>query len=265
MHSELAADYRAEFEAPHRAAYDTLARDAVTSSLGPGSTVVDVGCGVGRWADWLVEAGRRVIGVEPSPAMARAARAHRHGPAFRIIEDDVDGADIEPRSADVVVAMGSIQYAPDPDASIARMAGWLRPGGHLWVLVDSLGGLVSELLRRGDSSQAVDRALTARARFERGDLSVEHHLFDATRLRQAFTAAGLDDVQVGGLLVAWNSQPRAEAQAALTRNREDSLAIERALAAVPALADLGKQLLAHGTAPAEGTTTDAERPRSTPS
>lgn len=249
FYSRLAPTYRDDFEVPHRKAYDRLAREAVEGSLSPASTVVDVGCGVGRWAEWLVAAGHTVTGVEPSPAMAAAARAAGLGPAFSVLDADADSAEIHDGSADVVVAMGSVQYSPDPAASITRMARWLRPGGHLWVLVDSLGGLVHELLRGGDPVEAQQRATTRRARFAHGDVAVEHHLFDAHGIGRALTDAGMVDVEVRGLLVAWNARPREEAQATLRDNWESSLALERELAVIPALADLGKQLLAHGVAP----------------
>jgi trans-aconitate methyltransferase len=47
-----------------------------------------------------------------------------------------------PAEAGMVLAMGSLQYTADPEAAIAHLAGWLRPGGVLAVLVDSLVGLV---------------------------------------------------------------------------------------------------------------------------
>lgn len=246
FYNRLAPTYRDDFEVQHRKAYDTIAAELVRESLPASSTVVDVGCGVGRWVDWLLAEGHDVIGVEPSPAMAAVCRSVERGRGFTLLETDADHADIRPGSVDAVVAMGSIQYAPDPVASIARMAGWIRPGGRMWLLVDSLGGLVQELLRRGDVDQAVERATTRRGRFGDGEVEVEHHLFDATSLASALAAAGLTEVRVGGLLVAWSTRPRSDAQALLEARWHDELADERRLWSIPDIADLGKQLL--GTA-----------------
>ncbi|MFV0259817.1 MAG: class I SAM-dependent methyltransferase [Acidimicrobiales bacterium] len=249
FYSRLAPTYREAFEVPHRKAYDRLAWDAVTGLLPPSSLVVDVGCGVGRWASALVERGHRVIGVEPSPGMAAAARVASLGPQFTLHQATVDEVRLDPGRADAVIAMGSVQYAPDPVASIARMATWLRPGGRLWVLVDSLGGLVAELARRGDHAQAVIRARTATARLALGSYTVEHHLFDAAGLERALDAAGLVEVTVSGLLVGWNSKDRDTAQRDLIDHWDAALDRERALAAVRGVADLGKQLLATGRRP----------------
>lgn len=249
LYGRLAPTYHADFEVPHRKAYDQLAAEAVRSALPPAAVVVDVGCGVGRWARWLVDDGHTVIGVEPSAGMAAACRAADLGARFSLQEVDVDRAEVAPGTADVVVAMGSIQYAPDPGASIARMASWLRPGGSLWVLVDSLGGLVQELSRRGDHRQALERARTARGRFGDGEVEVEHHLFDAATIGSALTSAGLVEVDVRGLLVGWSAQERAVAQAELVADWDAALERERRWSRVPGVADLGKQLLASGWVP----------------
>lgn len=249
FYSSLAPDYWSDFEVPHRKAYDQLAWEAVEARLEPASLVVDVGCGVGRWAKAFLERGHEVIGVEPSPGMVAAARAADLGPGFGLRHASVEEVSLDDCSVDAVVAMGSVQYSPDPAASIARMARWLRPGGQMWVLVDSLGGLVAELLRRGDDAQALLRAESAIARFSNGTQSVEHHLFDSARLEQAFVAAGLEDAAVSGLLVGWNSKDRDIAQQELVDDWDRSLQRERALAGVRAVADLGKQLLAYGRRP----------------
>ncbi|MFV0524756.1 MAG: class I SAM-dependent methyltransferase [Acidimicrobiales bacterium] len=249
FYGRLAPGYREAFDVAHRKAYDRLAWEAVEAGLAPDSTVVDVGCGVGRWAAALIARGHRVIGVEPSPGMVAAVRAASLGSRFTLHQATVDRVRIAAGSADAVVAMGSVQYAPDPAASIARMAGWLRPGGRIWVLVDSLGGLVGELLRRGDDLQALARAASATGRLSSGPYTVEHHLFDAARLERALLDAGLTDVTVSGLLVGWNSKDRDEAQRDLTAHWETALDRERRLASIRALADLGKQLLAYGRRP----------------
>ncbi|MCB0976971.1 MAG: class I SAM-dependent methyltransferase [Acidimicrobiales bacterium] len=249
LYSRLAPTYREDFEVPHRKAYDQLAVEAVRTALEAGSTVVDVGCGVGRWVEWLIDDGHDVIGIEPSPGMAAVCRKADFGPRFELQELDVDSAVIGAASVDAVVAMGSIQYAPNPVRSIARMATWLRPGGSLWVLVDSLGALVGELLRRGDDAQAIERVRTGRGRFGDAECEVEHELFDAAGLAGALGAAGLVDVEVRGLLIGWAALPRDRAQAELVADWDRALARERALSLVPGMADLGKQLLATGTAP----------------
>ena len=66
------------------------------------------------------------------------------------------------------------------------------------------------------------------------------------RLRAAMVGAGLEVVQVAGLLVGASAHGRAELTRRLEDDYESALAVEQALAAVPAFADLGKQLLMVG-------------------
>ena len=72
------------------------------------------------------------------------------------------------------------------------------------------------------------------------------HLFDQATLRSAVVNAGLDVVQVAGLLVGASAYGRAGLNQRLVADFDGALAAERALAGVPAVADLGKQLLMVG-------------------
>lgn len=260
FYSQLAEGYDRDFDVLHRKAYDDLAWQAVEELLPdrPG-TIVDVGCGTGRWAERLVAAGHRVVGIEPAPAMADEAARRGLGDAFVLVGADVDDAGLAaggrhhgllPDGADIVLAMGSVQYAPDPSTSIRTMASWLRPGGGLAMLCDSLCGLVLELLGRGDPAQAVERALSRTGRWTRGGLIVEHHLLDAGSLRRAYEDAGLTAVEVRGLLVAAAAVGHARFYSELDEEWEATLDRERTLSRVEALAESGKQLLAIGRRPA---------------
>jgi SAM-dependent methyltransferase len=244
LYDALAADYDAHFAAPHRRAYDELAWEACAALVGPApAAVVDVGCGVGRWALRLVAAGHRVTGIEPAPAMAAAARRRLAGTAFTLVGARVEDAVLPAGSADAVLAMGSLQYAADPAAAIARCAGWVRPGGAVCVLVDSRQALVLELLAANRTGEALERLATRRGVWQVGAASADLHLLDATELAAAARSAGLEVERVAGLLVGASAHGRAGLLTRLERDYAGQLAVERRLAAEPSLADLGKQLL----------------------
>jgi SAM-dependent methyltransferase len=250
FYEPMAEGYDRQFDAPHRRAYDDLAWERVVELLGDApARVVDAGCGTGRLAARLVGAGHRVLGLEPTPAMADAAEARWCGERFVVHRTGIEDAVVPPASVDLVMAMGSVQFTEDPAAAIDRMAGWVRPGGHLVVLCDSLVALVHELVRAGDLAQAIERGRTRRACWARDGLAVEHHLLDARRLREAFGAAGLVDVSVSGLLVTFTTMGRDEWCRAEQEHRAELLDLERELSRIAELADSGKQLLAVGTAP----------------
>lgn len=250
FYDRLAEGYDRQFDVPHRRAYDDLAWERVAALLPEGEgLVVDVGCGVGRWSERLVGAGHRVVGLDPSPRMVEEARRRDLGDRFRVEQAGVDEVDLAGIDADLVVAMGSVQYAEDPAAAVARMATWLRPGGALAVLCDSLVALVLELLAAGRDEEALARATTGEAEYRADDLVVGHRLLDAATLRAAYAEAGLVEVDVAGLLVSWSGVGRTALLHRLAADPRGQLDTERRLAACPRLADAGKQLLAVGRRP----------------
>jgi SAM-dependent methyltransferase len=249
LFDSLAADYDAHFDVPHRRAYDELAWELVQPLLPVrGGLVVDAGCGVGRWASRLVALGYEVVGIEHAPAMAAAARA-RMLPGFRVLEQSIEDVELGECEADAVLALGSLQYTRDPAAAVERFAAWTRPGGAICVLVDSLTALVVELLRAGREEEAQRRLETRLGTWIQGEHAAEHHLPDRAALEAAFEGAGLIDVECRGLLVGASIFGRDELTERLRAGWAAQLSLERRLAQQSVLADLGKQLLAHGRRP----------------
>jgi len=252
LYSALAHRYREHFESPHRRAYDAMAWDEVRPFLPDRGPIVDVGCGVGRWVEPLLALGYEVIGIEPAPGMIAELRRADHGQAFRLISEPMEAVQLPRGSAGMVLALGSLQYSADPEAMVRRFASWVRPGGSVVVLVDSLVALLIELLREEKYEEAVQRLRTRIGVWVVDGQSAEMHLMDAERLRRAFQAAGLVDVRVTGLLATAAPLGRARLADRLERDWDAHLGIERELQAHPELADIGKQLLATGRRAAAG-------------
>lgn len=249
LYDALAPGYEEHFAVPHRRAYDDLAWEQTVALLpDPPDRIVDAGCGVGRWARRLQTRGYAVTGVEQSPGMIAALRDRPPGAGFTLVQSSMTEAELPPE-AGMVLAMGSLQYTPDPEAAIAHLAGWLRPGGVLAVLVDSLVGLVLELLREGREQEALERLATRRGVWRRHGLEADLHLLDRARLEAAFGAAGLTGMRTRGLLVTAAPLGRDELTRRLSSGREAHLALERRLLDSPLLADTGKQLLITGRRP----------------
>ena len=139
LYDEMAQSYDAIFEEQtYRRAYDLLAGEYVGRVLpATRGLIVDAGCGTGRWAARWLALGHSVIGIEQAPRMAALARRKALGPSFRLIEASMTEAEIEESTADLVVAMGSIQYLADPAAAMSRFVRWLKPGGRVCVYTDS--------------------------------------------------------------------------------------------------------------------------------
>jgi SAM-dependent methyltransferase len=253
LYDELAPTYEEHFAVPHRRAYDELAWEMCCAVLpDPPAVIVDVGCGTGRWAERLLDAGHSLIGIEPAPAMAdRAAQrlASRFTSRMTLLRSRVEDLELAAGSADAVLAMGSLQYTDDPAGHVTRLAGWLRPGGVLAVLVDSLQALVVELIAAGREDEALTRLTTQRGVWSVDRVEADLHLLDAATLREAYAEAGLEILHVAGLLVGATAYGREELRRRLEADFRGTLAVERRLAAQPGLADLGKQLLIVGRRP----------------
>ncbi len=253
LYDALAATYDDHFSAPHRRAYDDLCWEHVERLLPSASgLIVDAGCGVGRWASRLVSMGHRVIGIEQAPEMIKRARARGLGPRFVVLEGSMEEVEPCQGEADLVLAMGSLQYTLEPGAALARFASWLRPGGRAVVLVDSLLALVLELWAAGRDDEAELRLRSRRGVWKQEGLSADLHLLDAGRLRCLLLEAGLAEVEVAGVLVGATAHGREGLRRRLESNYDGQLALERIGMAESLLADSGKQLLGTGRRPLLG-------------
>ncbi|CAM3895375.1 class I SAM-dependent methyltransferase [Nocardioides zeicaulis] len=101
--------------------------------------IVDVGGGTGGFAVPLAELGHTVQVIDPSPdALASLdRRARERGVADRVSGRQGDLSDLSTlvAEADLVLCHGVLEMVDDPSASLAAIAGVLRPGGHLSLLV----------------------------------------------------------------------------------------------------------------------------------
>ena len=128
LYDALASDYDAHWQAPHRRAYDDLAWEYVQPLLPAGAgRVIDAGCGNGRWAKRISGLGHSVIGIEQAPAMIDAARTIVQTARFQLIEGSMETVEVPEARADLVLAMGSLQYTLDPERMIERFARWFAP------------------------------------------------------------------------------------------------------------------------------------------
>ena len=101
--------------------------------------IVDVGGGTGGFAVPLAELGHTVQVIDPSPdALASLdRRARERGVADRVTGQQGDLSDLPGlvEEADLVLCHGVLEMVDDPAASLSAIAGVLRPGGPLSLLV----------------------------------------------------------------------------------------------------------------------------------
>lgn len=106
-------------------------------ALRPDSRVLDLGCGIGRWADALQGRVRRYVGVDFSPEMIELARA-RHDPAFadfQVMAAQDISAEVLGAGFDRVIIAGVFIYMDDEDIvrCLSRLRAMLTPDGVIYL------------------------------------------------------------------------------------------------------------------------------------
>jgi ArsR family transcriptional regulator len=113
----------------------TFTQAALLSLLPPDWVVADLGCGSGQVAATLSPHVSRVIGVDRSAAMLKAAA--RRTAALGNVElrrGGLEAVPIADRACEAALLILALTYVPQPAASLAEMARILRPGGTAVVL-----------------------------------------------------------------------------------------------------------------------------------
>ncbi|MDQ3803630.1 MAG: class I SAM-dependent methyltransferase [Acidobacteriota bacterium] len=95
-----------------------------------GRRVLDVGCGPGRHAEKLLDAGADLTGIDISEGMLAAAR-QRCGGRGRFLRADFTRAKFDPGSFDLITASLCLMYARSLRPVFRRFGSWLAPGGRL--------------------------------------------------------------------------------------------------------------------------------------
>jgi len=95
-----------------------------------GKLVLDVGCGMGRFADVAVRWGAYVVGIDLSLAAEVAAR-NLAGRSATIFQADVFQLPFAPESFDFIYSVGVLHHTPDCQRAFKALPGLLKPGGRI--------------------------------------------------------------------------------------------------------------------------------------
>ncbi len=212
---------------------------------GTGLDVVDAGGGTGGFAVPLARAGHRVTVVDPSPdslaaLQRRVAEGELAGRVTAVQGDLADLPDlVAPGSVDLLLCHSVLEVVDDPAEALAAVAGVLRPGGRLSLLVANRAAAVLARALAGHPDEAARVLSDPAGRW--GAADGVRRRFDGDALHDLVTGAGLVVEQVHGVRVLADLVPSAVldtepgAAAAL-------LSLERALSERSPFRDVATQL-----------------------
>jgi 2-polyprenyl-3-methyl-5-hydroxy-6-metoxy-1,4-benzoquinol methylase len=114
----------------------TISRDRLRGCVGSldrlaGASVLEAGCGAGRFTEVLLEAGARVFAFDLSSAVEANQASFGGRPGYFVCQADVLKVPAAPGSFDYVLALGMLQHTPSPEESLRALARLVRPGGQL--------------------------------------------------------------------------------------------------------------------------------------
>jgi SAM-dependent methyltransferase len=98
-----------------------------------GKLVLDVGCGMGRFAEVASRWGARVVGVDLSAAAEVAALNLADRESVSILRADVFSLPFADESFDLIYSLGVLHHTPNCEQAFSRLPRLLKPGGTIAV------------------------------------------------------------------------------------------------------------------------------------
>jgi SAM-dependent methyltransferase len=126
------------FRAMEAQGADLLGEARFVDMMAPrGARIVDAGCGLGRTAAALHEAGHEAYGLDVDPALIEAAQLDHPGPTYAVVDlAELTLRDVGDMPVDLVVCGGNVMVflAPGTELRVLRnMCQVVFPGGRVVV------------------------------------------------------------------------------------------------------------------------------------
>lgn len=110
------------------------------SSRFDGQTILDLGCGPGRFTDVARAKGAKVIGIDYSLAVEAARENFKNDNDILIIQGDALNLPVKPGSIDGVFSIGVLHHTPDPEKGVNQASAALKKNGWFALCVYDKNG-----------------------------------------------------------------------------------------------------------------------------
>ena len=98
-----------------------------------GKTVLEIGCGAGRFTEVVLATGARLVSVDYSNAVDTCSANLGLHENLAIVQADIFDLPFRRDSFDYVFCFGVLQHTPDPEGAFRALVPLLKPGGKIAV------------------------------------------------------------------------------------------------------------------------------------
>lgn len=188
--------------------------------IGPGSNVVELGAGTGKFTDLLVFTGAEITAVEPVPAMREALA--RNCPTVTVLDGTAEAIPVADATADAVVAAQAFHWF-DGERALPEIRRVLRDGarlGLIWNIRDEASDWSERLTAIFDRLSGPDAPRYKHGRwrkvFESTDLFGPLHHWVAYHVHEVTRQAFIDRVMSVSYVASASSAEREHVLAEVT-------------------------------------------------
>jgi len=100
-----------------------------------GKSVLDLGCGNGRLAQFIIPDAREYVGIDLSDSILAFEVPVNEAEKVRLIRGSIEDLPLFDRSADVIVCWGALHHVADPQAAIREIKRVVKPNGAILLYV----------------------------------------------------------------------------------------------------------------------------------
>jgi SAM-dependent methyltransferase len=187
--------------------------------VGPGTRLIDIGCGSGYAAHMASERGASVTGMDITPELIEIAR--ERVPSGHFIIGGMDELPFEDQSFDAAVGFNSFQFADDPTQAVREAARVVKQNG--------LVAATTFAEPERNESTALHLALEPlRAAAAAAPAHVPYGLSNPGGLERLLEEATLEPVQSGEVALNWAHESVEQAVRAVLASGGGAMAIEAA-------------------------------------
>lgn len=119
--------------------HTTLSRDRLARIAGGnldafmGKTVLEAGCGAGRFTEVMLNAGAVIFAADISSAVEANRENCGGSERYFVCQADITRLPVKSAQFDIVVCVGVIQHTPSPEKTMSALCSYVKPGGHLYI------------------------------------------------------------------------------------------------------------------------------------